>query len=98
MLTTSQMDRFSAHIVLELSDLLEWVDAPEIKGVAKKQILLRQRRLEAAFLRIQQGVFGFCCDCGNSLSLAELEKDPAVQLCAICLEKNVRPIWASKRF
>jgi DnaK suppressor protein len=95
MLTTNQLERFSAHIEKELTDLLEWVDAPEIKGVAKKQILLRQQRLEAAFLRIQRGVFGLCCDCRNSLALTELEADPAIQFCVYCLEKNVRSIQAS---
>lgn len=88
MLTTEQLGQFKARIEMELSGLLEWVEAPEIRGTEKEKILRRQRQLEAAFLRIQQGVFGVCCDCGDMLTLLEMENDPAAPFCSYCQKER----------
>lgn len=88
MLTTDQIERCKTHIERELSDLLEWVESPEIRGMAKQEILRRQRRLETAFLRIQHGVYGMCCDCGETLPLIELEADPGIPVCIHCEQER----------
>jgi len=40
--------------------------------------------LAAALRRIDEGEFGFCLGCGNEISLARLDIDPAVTLCIDC--------------
>lgn len=88
MAETDRTSRFKARIEAELSDLLDWVEAPEIRGVAKERILQRQRQLEAAFLRILQGTFDVCCNCGERLLPAELDANPAAPLCSYCQEER----------
>lgn len=88
MLPTDQVDRLRTHIEIELFSLQEWIEASEIKGIAKENMQLRQRRLEAAIMRMQRGVFGICCDCGDRLALSELEVDPAAPFCAYCQEER----------
>ena len=88
MLTTDQVGRFKTRIERELSGLLEWVESPEIRGMAKQEILRRQRRLETAFLRIQHGVYGVCCDCGAILPSIELEADPSTPVCIYCEQER----------
>jgi RNA polymerase-binding transcription factor DksA len=37
-----------------------------------------------ALLRIDAGVYGMCCDCGNSLNVAALDANPRESCCSQC--------------
>ena len=41
-------------------------------------------RIKAALLRIEDGEFGFCTDCGEAILPARLDLNPAVALCLSC--------------
>lgn len=42
------------------------------------------RAVGAALLRIEQGVYGECIDCGNPIALKRLEVNPAAERCIEC--------------
>jgi DnaK suppressor protein len=44
----------------------------------------RRTRLKAALLRVDEGEFGFCLDCGEAIPPGRIELDPAVALCVEC--------------
>lgn len=41
-------------------------------------------RIDAAFLRMQDGEYGYCTNCGEDIALNRLELDPAVATCIAC--------------
>lgn len=44
--------------------------------------------LEAALVRIRNGKYGECVDCGEAIELKRLEANPAAERCYACQEKN----------
>jgi DnaK suppressor protein len=44
--------------------------------------------IDAALLRIDQGCFGLCEDCGGALGRQRLLADPTAVLCLSCLQKT----------
>jgi DnaK suppressor protein len=47
----------------------------------------RIRLIDAALARIADGTYGTCVECGEPVSPARLEADPAVALCITCQRK-----------
>jgi DnaK suppressor protein len=45
---------------------------------------IEQQRIEAALLRIRDGDFGYCTECGEDIALKRLEYDPTVPTCIDC--------------
>lgn len=67
-------DSFSDLIVdLNLSDIDR--DAQEL------------RRIDEALLRLKEGSFGDCVDCGREILLARLEAEPTAARCVSCQER-----------
>lgn len=58
--------------------------AMAIAVVERKKIMVK--KIEAAMDRCNKGVFGICCDCGDSLSEERLRLDPATPFCKECLD------------
>ena len=57
------------------------------RDVALDIIDRRSNRLglvNAALKRLEEGTYGICVECGNHISAARLEADPAVALCIEC--------------
>lgn len=66
-------DSFSALVVdLNLFDIDR--DAQEL------------RRIDGALLRLKEGSFGECIDCGQQIPLARLEAEPTAARCVNCQE------------
>lgn len=40
--------------------------------------------IESALLRLETGTYGGCLSCGEKISLARLDKNPATETCHIC--------------
>lgn len=40
--------------------------------------------IESALLRLEAGTYGNCLSCGNKISLARLDKNPATETCHSC--------------
>lgn len=66
---------------------LSRMDAMQQQSMAQAQERRRQARLkaiDAAFIRIADGEFGFCDDCGEEISHGRLEQDPTALRCIDC--------------
>jgi DnaK suppressor protein len=44
------------------------------------------RKVEEALLRIQEGTYGLCLDCGSQIGVKRLEARPTAELCIDCKE------------
>ncbi|MBT4871251.1 MAG: TraR/DksA family transcriptional regulator [Marinovum sp.] len=66
---------------------LSRMDALQAQAMARAHQVrrdgLRQALLQA-LLRIEEGEFGYCSDCGDLIPHARLELNPALQLCIGC--------------
>lgn len=66
---------------------LSRMDALQNQAMAKAQHsrrALERKRLKAALLRMDEGEFGSCEDCGDDIAPARLDLDPAALLCISC--------------
>ncbi len=66
---------------------LSRMDAIQNQAMAKAQAARRQTettRLRAALVRIDEGEFGYCEDCGDDIAPKRLELDPAAAKCIAC--------------
>jgi len=45
---------------------------------------IQTRRLNAALIRLEEGEYGYCEDCGEDIALKRLELDPAASKCISC--------------
>ncbi|MBS8226719.1 TraR/DksA family transcriptional regulator [Vannielia litorea] len=66
---------------------LSRMDALQSQAMAQAASRLRageERRVRAALVRIKEGEYGYCAECGESIALARIEHDPAVALCISC--------------
>ncbi|OYY81980.1 MAG: conjugal transfer protein TraR [Hydrogenophilales bacterium 16-62-9] len=48
------------------------------------------RDIELAFLRIRDGAFGVCIDCGDDIAFERLQAFPTAKRCIVCQEKRER--------
>lgn len=48
------------------------------------------RDIEAAFLRIKNGEYGVCLDCGDDIGFQRLMAYPTAKRCIVCQEKRER--------
>lgn len=66
---------------------LSRMDALQNQAMAKAQQANRDietRRLQAAMIRIQEGEFGYCEDCGDEIPKGRLNLDLAATKCVSC--------------
>jgi RNA polymerase-binding transcription factor DksA len=91
-LTPAQVQRYRMHIEIalanvrrELGELREREEAPALAGSAVAETLaLKEKRLNAALVRIDIREFGWCCQCQDEMSLAHLEAEPEAPFCKEC--------------
>lgn len=60
----------------------------EMKLIGRRAFLLR--KVSNALLRIEEGTYGECCECGDEISLARLEARPTADFCIVCKEEAER--------
>ena len=66
---------------------LSRMDALQAQAMARAHQIRRDGLCQAllqALTRIEEGDFGYCNDCGDLISKARLELNPALQLCIGC--------------
>ncbi|RMD89903.1 MAG: TraR/DksA family transcriptional regulator [Alphaproteobacteria bacterium] len=44
----------------------------------------RRRAIAAALARMDEGEYGYCCECGEAIAPRRLEIDPAAAVCVSC--------------
>ena len=66
---------------------LSRMDAMQQQAMAQDHTRRRQQRkiaLEQALLRIRDGEFGYCIECGEPIAVRRLEVDPTFRTCIRC--------------
>ena len=86
----TQTDASAETVVLDQSSVgrLSRMDAMQQQAMAqglRARLETRKRQVLAALARIEDGRFGYCCQCDVELDERRLQHDPAVVFCADCL-------------
>ena len=66
-------------------------DALQQQAMAKAQDARRLaeiKRIDAALLRIEEGDYGYCAECGETIAEKRLEIDPTAELCVACASQR----------
>jgi len=61
----------------------------DVVSTRRHDLLERNRlmaRIEAALVRMEEGRFGVCTQCGQPIPIRRLEADPALARCPDCLK------------
>lgn len=74
-------DSSDRAIQLENDEVLEGIDRAAAVEVAE---------IDAALARLDQGQYGICDACGESIAPARLEALPQAMLCAQCADSRIR--------
>lgn len=86
----------AATVMLDQSSVgrLSRMDAMQQQAMAVSQralLLRRKTQLEAAIHRMENGTFGYCCQCGADIAIKRLESDPGTPFCADCQAEREKP-------
>ena len=89
MATAGTSEEAAATVQLDQSRVGRLSRMDALQGQAMSVEMARRRkltleRIERALQRMDQGVFGDCEECGESIATARLEHDPAAELCIRC--------------
>jgi len=74
---------------------LSRMDALQNQAMAQAQARRRaaeRQKLHAALVRLAEGEYGFCTECGEEIAPARLNADPAIALCAECMGARKGPV------
>lgn len=66
---------------------LSRMDSLQVQAMAKAADARRAqeiRRIDAALLRLEEGDYGWCVECGEAIEVKRLEIDPAAPRCSGC--------------
>lgn len=66
---------------------LSRMDAMQRQAMAEathRRRSVRKTRIEAAIVRLREGEFGYCVDCGEEIAKKRLDLDPTVPNCVAC--------------
>jgi len=81
---------------IEKDDMLDDVDFTSSEMETEMRMRLRNRealflkKIDEALVRISDGSFGECEDCGDGIDLKRLEARPTATLCVHCKEEQER--------
>ncbi|HEU4428659.1 MAG TPA: RNA polymerase-binding protein DksA [Myxococcota bacterium] len=95
-LTGNAKKAVSGDIHLDPDDFPDEIDAASSEMNLAFQGRLRERergllaKIEQALLKIEQGVYGECENCGEEIGLKRLEARPVAELCIDCKSEQER--------
>jgi DnaK suppressor protein len=81
---------------IQKDDLLDETDMTSVETETAMRMRLRNReslylkKIDEALMRIADGTFGDCEDCGDGIELRRLEARPTTTLCVACKEEQER--------
>lgn len=70
---------------------LSRMDALQSQAMSKETHRRREqqaKRIRAALIKIEEGDYGYCDNCGESINPKRLAIDPATPFCISCADKN----------
>lgn len=83
----SAADRAPVTLDQDSVGRLSRIDAMQVQAMAlaaERRRATERNRIDAALGRIDEGKFGFCLTCGESIDPARLANDPSVSQCVAC--------------
>lgn len=91
--TADTGDQAAATVELDQTKVgrLSRMDAMQAQAMSQASNQRRElqlNKIEAALERIEQGSYGRCFDCDESIAIRRLEFDPAATLCLACAEQR----------
>ena len=85
--TESADDRGTVTLDQQSVGRLSRMDAMQRQAMAQatsRRRAARRQRIDAALVRIDEGEFGFCQDCGEDIAKGRLDLHPTVASCISC--------------
>jgi DnaK suppressor protein len=85
--STTRASRGTVTLDQQSVGRLSRMDALQQQAMAKATHARRQAqivRAKAALLRIENGEFGFCLECGEDIARKRLDHDPSLAQCITC--------------
>ena len=79
-----ELTGFAAHEVTDRKDEAAQQSTSELDELQEQRDLDEMAAVEAALHRLDNGTYGDCSDCGESILLQRLQAQPAAQRCARC--------------
>lgn len=89
----SRESRAPVELDQTMQGRLSRMDAMQGQAMAQATDARRRRQisaLRAALARIDNGEFGECIECGDSIAEARLESNPAITMCIDCASERER--------
>lgn len=80
-------DRTTVALDQQLLGRLSRMDALQRQAMAEANARRREgerRRIRAALVRINEGEYGFCTECGEDINPERLQIDPSIPTCLSC--------------
>ena len=80
-------DRSTVALDQQSVGRLSRMDALQRQAMAEataRRLETERRRIVAALARLEEGEYGFCVSCGETISAARLSADPTVPTCVAC--------------
>lgn len=66
-----------------------WVDLEREMGISLQEMRNRERQLiDAALVKLKDGTYGMCAECGGEISEKRLEALPFATYCVVCQSKR----------
>ena len=84
---SASVDRKPVSLDQQSVGRLSRQDSLQVQAMAKAADARRAgelRRIEAALVRIEEGEYGYCVECGEPIDPKRLEIDPAAPRCRAC--------------
>lgn len=91
--SSTESDRAPVQLDQQSVGRLSRMDAFQGQALAQASNFRRKARaiaLDAALSRFEEGGFGYCADCGEPITFARLQMDPATRLCIACAHSAER--------
>jgi len=83
----SSVNRAPVKLDQESVGRLSRIDAMQLQAMAlaqERRRMTQRHAIEAALARIEEGEFGYCVACGDSIGEARLRTNPAIVKCVEC--------------
>jgi DnaK suppressor protein len=69
---------------------IDAIQGQEMSKAAERRRKLELQRIQSAFKRLEEGEYGYCVTCGETIGRKRLEVDPASPTCIDCAEGQGR--------
>ena len=83
--------------VFDEVDLVQVAQRREIGFLTRERLIERVQRLSAALDRVDDGTYGVCAECGDTIHPGRLKVVPEADACVPCQEQRERSTLSRRR-